>query len=176
MCDEFKLNTETTQKRRSLVFHSRRSLMRRDGVAAVEKENFQMEESDVTKKKGSNLDKHKETFDLVEYTNTLRIERRKWLRYYKERKSDRKQLEIERAYTIEHGPDFDLNLLSSSQKSFLLAAPNYEHIYKQNKKLLDITIKVSPLSQLIEKQKEQCISNLENRIHETTKTIIKLTP
>lgn len=72
------------------------------------------------------------------------------------------------------GQAFDINILTESDRTFLLTRPNYELICQNNQKTLDAALKISLLSQHIQKLNQKFMEKMENNISIATKNVIKL--
>lgn len=72
------------------------------------------------------------------------------------------------------GQVFDINILTESDRVFLLTRPDYEHICQNSRKTLDAALKISTLSQHIHKLNKKFMEKMENNISTATKNVIKL--
>jgi len=72
------------------------------------------------------------------------------------------------------GQVLDLNLLTESDRTFLLKRPNYEYICKNNEKLLDITLQISILSKIVQTLNQDFIERMQDNISKATKNLIKM--
>lgn len=72
------------------------------------------------------------------------------------------------------GQVLDINILTESERDFLLTRPNYEYICQNSQKILDATLKISTLSQHVHKLNQKFIEKMENNISTATKNVIKL--
>ncbi|XP_020300084.1 uncharacterized protein LOC109863861 [Pseudomyrmex gracilis] len=114
------------------------------------------------------------TFNLEEYIERLREERKNWQREYKDRRTQRKNLLKQKASLEGQGQIIDINALTERERNFLLTRPNYEHICKNSQKLLDTAIKLSTLGELVNTMHIRFMKKMENNILATTKSIIKM--
>ncbi|XP_050453289.1 uncharacterized protein LOC126852493 [Cataglyphis hispanica] len=115
-----------------------------------------------------------ETFNLKEYIEKLKQERKDWQKEYKNRKIQRKNLTKQKTSVAEQGQVFDINVLTESDRVFLLTCPDYEHICQNSRKTLDAALKISTLSQHIQKLNKKFMEKMENNISIVTKNVIKL--
>ena len=113
-----------------------------------------------------------EAFNLKEYIEKLRQERNDWQQEYRNRKTQRKNLTKQK--TSMEGQVLDINILTESERDFLLTRPNYEYICQNSQKILDATLKISTLSQHVHKLNQKFIEKMENNISTATKNVIKL--
>ncbi|XP_076232255.1 uncharacterized protein LOC143177879 [Calliopsis andreniformis] len=151
-------------KRRSSVFHSR--------TVALDKDKE--EEVDINADTGC-MSKmpEEECFGLEEYVNSLRKERKEWIETYKRRKLERKSLMKQKLRLEEQGQCLDLSILSDSDKAFVLACPNYQHLYENTRKLSEMVLKISVLSQVVYKLNQRFILQMERRLGKVTKKVIE---
>lgn len=115
-----------------------------------------------------------ETFNLEEYIEKLRQERKNWQQEYKDRRTQRKNLLKQKESLEEQGQIIDINALTEHERNFLLTRPNYEHICKNSQKLLDTAIKLSTLGELVNTLNTRFMKKMENNMLATTKNIIKM--
>jgi len=111
---------------------------------------------------------------LREYIEKLKHERKNWQEEYKKRKIKHRILTKEKANMEQQGQSLDINVLSESERTFLLKRPNYEYICKNTQKLLDIALKINILNQLIRKLNQTFMETMENNISKATTKIIKM--
>ncbi|XP_070165797.1 uncharacterized protein [Polyergus mexicanus] len=115
-----------------------------------------------------------EAFNLKEYIEKLKQERKDWQKEYKNRKIQRKNLTKQKTSVEGQGQIFDINILTESDRVFLSTRPNYEHICQNSRKTLDAALKISTLSQHIYKLNKKFMEKMENNISTATKNVIKL--
>lgn len=72
------------------------------------------------------------------------------------------------------GQVLDINILTEAERAFVLTRPNYEHIFKNSQKLLDLTLKISTLSQHVHKLNRKFMERMEGNISKATVNIIKI--
>ncbi|XP_072765556.1 uncharacterized protein [Anoplolepis gracilipes] len=113
-------------------------------------------------------------FNLKEYVEKLRQERKDWQKEYKNRKTQRKNLTKQKTSVEGQGQVLDINILTESDRSFLLTRPNYEYISQNSQKTLDAVLKISILSQHVHKLNQKFIEKMETNIYTATKNVIKL--
>lgn len=109
---------------------------------------------------------------MKDYIEKLRQERKDWQQEYRKRKTQRKNLTKQK--TNLNGQIFDINILTESERGFLLARPNYEHVCQNGQKILDAALKISTLSQHVHRLNQKFIEKMENNIYTATKNVIKL--
>lgn len=166
-------------KRRSLVFHSRAasSSEQEDTKGAEDAQETLQEEGPKDsdkKKREKKAEEEEEYFDLREYVAKLRRERRVWIETWKQRKAERKSLTAKKLSLEARGQSVDLNVLSDAERAFVLARPNYEQICESKEKLLAVAMKVATLNQLARKLNQRFISQMEEKLYDVTKRIIKI--
>ncbi|XP_017880677.1 uncharacterized protein LOC108625295 isoform X2 [Ceratina calcarata] len=155
--EESLINEPVVQKRRSSVFQS-----------------LQVAEDDRTVGNSSkNPQLQEETFNLEEYIICLRNERKEWLETLKERKRQRRGLMKKKLSVESQGQHLDYSVLTEHEKAFVSAKPNYHDIYKNYKKLSDISLKTQLLRSLVYKLNRNFILQMEGRLQGATKKIIK---
>lgn len=115
-----------------------------------------------------------ETFDLEEYIEKLKQERKDWLQEYKKRKIQRKNLTKQKAIAESQGQLLDVNILTEFERAFIKARPNYEYICKNSQKLSDVALKISTLSQLVHKLNQRFMEKMENNISRASRDIIEM--
>ncbi|XP_015596974.1 uncharacterized protein LOC107268571 [Cephus cinctus] len=116
-----------------------------------------------------------EAFNLQEYIQSLKQERKLWQEKLSSRKRQRKDLTKQKDNILRSGQDLDLNVLSESERSFLLARPNYEHICSNGIKLSDVTDKVVMLNKCVHRLNNIFIQMMEDKVKDVTITIIRET-
>lgn len=126
----------------------------------------------------SNVDQEEymdiKTFNLKEYIEKLRQERKDWQQEYKNRKNQRKTLIKRKANIQAQGQTLDMTVLTESERAFLVARPNYEHICGNSQRLLDVALKISTISQLVQSLNERFVDRMENNISIATRNIIEI--
>lgn len=113
-----------------------------------------------------------EASDLKDYIEKLRQERKEWQREYKKRKTQRKNLTKQKLSVEEQGQVLDLNILTESDRTFLLTRPNYEYICQNSQKTLNAALKISILSQHIHKLNQKFMEEMKSNIYTATKNVI----
>lgn len=114
-----------------------------------------------------------EVFNFEEYVNSLKNERKEWLETYKRRKRERRSLTKQKLRLENDGQPLDLNLLSDSEKAFLLARPNYQNICKNANKLSETALKISMLNDMVYEVNKRFILQMEERLRKIKKRIIE---
>lgn len=166
--DEECRSEKIVYKRRSLIFHSQISDQTKDNEGTPNRSRFspsKVNKEDIVEN---------ETFNLKKYIEKLRQERKDWQKEYRSRKTQRKNLAKQKASLETQGQAFDINILTESDRTFLLTRPNYELICQNNQKTLDAALKISLLSQHIQKLNQKFMEKMENNISIATKNVIKL--
>lgn len=115
-----------------------------------------------------------EAFNLKEYIEKLKHERKTWQEECKKRKIERRSLTKDKESIERQGQVLDLNILSESERTFLLKRPDYEYICKNNQKLVDVALKISTLNQLIHKLNQRFMEKMESNISKATSNVIKM--
>lgn len=72
------------------------------------------------------------------------------------------------------GQILDINVLTETERTFVLTRPNYEHICKNSQKLLDVALKLSTLSQHVQKLNRRFMERMESNVSKATVNIIKM--
>lgn len=116
----------------------------------------------------------KDVFNLKEYIEKLKQEKKDWQEEYKNRKSQCRNMIKQKTSMETQGQVLDLNLLTKSDRTFLLERPNYEYICKNNQKLLDMILKISTLSEHVHKLNQKFMEKMEDNMSEATKNLIKM--
>ncbi|XP_029160382.1 uncharacterized protein LOC114932387 [Nylanderia fulva] len=168
--DEGCQSEKTVYKRRSSIFHTR--IITCDQTEGNEGTPNRNRFSSSKVNEECIAQKDVEAFNLKEYIEKLKQERKDWQQEYRERKTQRKNLTKQK--NSMKGQVFDENLLTESERDFLLSRPNYEHIYQNNQKIVDAALKISTLSQHVHRLNQKFIEKMENNISTATKNIIKL--
>ncbi|XP_076276554.1 uncharacterized protein LOC143207221 [Lasioglossum baleicum] len=162
------LNHDTAvQKRRSSVFYNR--------VIAFdqyEEDEKSLDNNDV--KACVSETPQVEAFDLEQYICSLKNERTEWLKTLKQRRAERKSLTKQKLRLENEGQPVDLTALTDSEKAFVVARPNYQNIWKKNKKLRETTSKVLILNQMVYKLNQRFIFKMEKRLSKCTGKIIEM--
>ncbi|XP_078045127.1 uncharacterized protein LOC144474286 [Augochlora pura] len=163
---EMPLNKEKViHKRRSSVFQSR----------IVDFDQCEENEKSIDKKHSPSKTSQVEEFDLKQYIRNLENERKEWISMLKQRKSERKRLMNQKLRLESQRQPFDLNALTDSERAFVMARPNYQHIYENNKKLQETAVKVSILNQIVYRVNQKFISKMEVGLCKMTENIIQKT-
>lgn len=115
-----------------------------------------------------------ETSNLKEYVEKLRQERKDWQQEYKNRKVQRRNLTKQKASVEGQGQVLNINILTETERTFILTRPNYEHICKNSQKLLDMALKISMLNQHVYKLNRRFMEQIEGNIAKATANIIKI--
>ncbi|KYN06698.1 hypothetical protein ALC62_02356 [Cyphomyrmex costatus] len=165
------VSESTIHKRRSSIFHSRISIAR----------DHQQDDNEVTingnrpdqKEEECNV-KNVKAFNLKEYTDKLKQERKDWQQEYRNRKVQRRNLTKQKLRTEGQGQILDINVLTEAERAFVLTRPNYEHICKNSQKLLNMALKISMLSQHVHKLNQRFMERMEGNISKATVNIIKI--
>ncbi|XP_071856728.1 uncharacterized protein [Bombus fervidus] len=164
--------TKTVHKRRSSVFQSRTITFNEyEGTQCVEDEKT-VDAEDVIKCV-SKISPEK-PIDLEEYIINLRNERKEWIETLKQRKVQRKNLAKQKLYSENGGQLLDLNVLAEYEKAFVTARPNYQHIYRNYKKLSDVVAKTSVLYNLTYKLNQRFVRQMERRLCKVNDKIIEI--
>lgn len=116
----------------------------------------------------------KEFSNLKEYIEKLKQEKQDWQQEYKNRKSQTRNLTKQKTSMETQGQVLDLNLLTESDRAFLLERPNYEYICRNTQKLLDMTLEISTLSQIVHKFNEKFMEKIQDSMDKATKSLIKM--
>lgn len=119
-------------------------------------------------------DTNVETFNLKEYVGKLKQERKDWQQEYKNRKIRRKNLAKQKINLEKQGQPLDINILTESERVFLMSRPNYEHMCKSSKNLSNMALKISILNQLVCKLNKQFMKKMEDNISRATRDVIKM--
>ena len=126
-------------------------------------------------KENSGMDPEiKEPFDLRGYIDSLKHEKKSWHDFYQELKVRNRKLVKKKALIEQNGQDVDLSVLSESERNFIEARPNYEHIVKSSKTLVDMAVKVAVLNQQCNNLNKRFKSKLEGRIQDATAKVISM--
>jgi len=170
--EEFKFE-KTIHKRRSSIF--RRCTLTHDHnkdinevIANEDKLTPNKNEEEYNAKNGV------EAFSLKEYIDKLRQERKNWQQEYRNRKTQRKNLTKQKTNVEGQEQVLDINILKESERAFVLTRPNYEHLCKNSQKLLDMALKISILSQHVNKLNRRFMERMEGNISKATVNIIKI--
>ena len=115
-----------------------------------------------------------EPFDLRAYIDSLKREKKAWNEVLQERRNQYRDLVTKKAMVENNGQEIDLSVLTESERNFIEARPNYEHIVKSSKALVDMAVKVTILNQHCTQLKERFLENMEKKIKEATKKIISM--
>ena len=115
-----------------------------------------------------------EPFNLDKYIINLKNERKEWIETLKQRKAQRKILTKQKLCIENQGQVIDLNVLTESERAFVMARPNFQEICKNHKKILDVTLKVSELRSIVHKLNEKFILQMEERLQKLTDKIIEI--
>ncbi|XP_012531070.1 uncharacterized protein LOC105833687 isoform X1 [Monomorium pharaonis] len=172
--EEFK-SESTIHKRKSLVFHTRFSVAR-DHDKDVNDEvitngnRFASNKDEET----CNTKNDIEAFNLKEYIEKLKQERKDWQQEYRKRKTQRRNLIKQKISMEEQGQILDINVLTETERTFVLTRPNYEHICKNSKKLQDVALRISTLSQNVHKLNRRFMERMESNIAKATVQVIKI--
>ncbi|KYN27600.1 PREDICTED: uncharacterized protein LOC108771137 [Trachymyrmex cornetzi] len=169
--EDFK-SEKTIHKRRSSVFHARFSIAcdhKKDDNGVITNRNRPNQ-----KEKECNAKDTVEAFNLREYIDKLRQERKDWQQEYRNRKTQRKNLTKQKTSTERQGQNLDINVLTEAERAFVFTRPNYEHICKNSQKLLDVALKISKLSQHVHKLNEKFMERMKNNISKATVNVIEI--
>lgn len=170
-------------KRRSLVFQTRRSSTHTEADGGKEprdekeaKVRAEVDEDSRRKDEEEGRDENleEERFELADYVERLRRERKLWIETWRQRKAERKILTGRKSSAEARGQCFEVNVLSDSQRAFVLARPNYEEISQDRRKLIAVAMKVAALNRLARKLNQRFISQMEEKLYDVTKRIIKM--
>ncbi|XP_031844325.1 uncharacterized protein LOC116432101 [Nomia melanderi] len=115
-----------------------------------------------------------ETFNLEQYICSLKNERKEWIETFRQRKTERKCLTKKKLLLESQGQPVDLTTLTDSEEAFVMARPNYQSICKNNKRLTEMTLKVSMLNHRAHKLNQRFITQMEKRLSKITKTIMEM--
>ncbi|EZA48884.1 hypothetical protein DMN91_005698 [Ooceraea biroi] len=173
-CDEEHKPEKTVYKRRSSIFHTQSITCDEASAGAGEIINGKRKFTPEENKGDLNVQNDVDTFNLKEYTKKLKDERTNWQEEYRRRKIERRDLAKEKASMEEEGQTLDINILSESERTFLLKRPNYEYFCKNNQKLLDVALKISMLNQLVRKLNQRFMEKMEDNISQSTRSIIEM--
>ncbi|XP_033326777.1 uncharacterized protein LOC117220676 [Megalopta genalis] len=166
---EIPLNSDRViHKRRSSVFQSRIV----DFDQCEENQNS-MDNDDMKHYASKTL--QEDDFDFEQYIHNLKNERKQWITMLKQRKSERKRLLNQKLRLESQRQPFDLTVLTDSERAFVLARPNYQNIYENNKKLREKTVKLSILNQMVYRVNQKFISRMEVGLRKITEKIIEKT-
>ncbi|XP_014601667.1 PREDICTED: uncharacterized protein LOC106785573 [Polistes canadensis] len=174
--DTEEISDKVTCKRRSLVFHSRTSKLFIDEELNEVRnlENDDLLSDNKCKRQRVKDITGKESFNLQEYINDLKQERKLWQLKLKERKSKRRILTKQKSALENLGQNLDYKALSDSERSFLLAKPNYDYIYENSQKLSNRSLKVILLNELMFKLNDKFIIRMQEKLDKITKKIIEI--
>ncbi|KYN35858.1 hypothetical protein ALC56_09649 [Trachymyrmex septentrionalis] len=163
---------KTVYKRRSSVFHARFSIThdhQKDDNGVIINGNGPNQ-----KEKECNAKDAVEVFNLKEYIEKLRQERKDWQQEYRNRKAQWKNLTKQKTSLEGQGQVLDINVLTEAERAFVLTRPNYEHICKNSQKLLDVAVKISKLSQHVHKLNEKFMERMKDNISKATANVIEI--
>lgn len=111
---------------------------------------------------------------MEQYICRLRNERKEWIETFRQRKAERKSLTKKKLRLESQGQPVDLTVLTDSEEAFVMARPNYQSICKNNKRLTEMTLKVSILNQTVYKLNQRFISQMEKRVGKITEKIMEM--
>ncbi|XP_071560294.1 uncharacterized protein [Temnothorax nylanderi] len=172
--EEFK-SERTVRKRRSSVFQTRTVTRdHNEGVNDVTINGSRLTADPNKDEEECNAKDNVETFNLKEYVEKLRQERKDWQQEYKSRKAQRKNLTKQKASVEGQGQILDINVLTAAERTFVLTRPNYEHICKNSQKLLDVALKMSTLGQHVHRLNRRFMERMESNISKATVNVIKI--
>jgi len=153
---------KSTYKRRSSVFlHVPRNI-----------EDSLNDEDEERKSRSDKTDD--KDFDLPVYINKLRNERKAWKETLRMRKSKRRNLQKQKTNLQRREVDLDINILSETERSFLLARPSYERICKNIKTLADAAAKIVTLNRQIDNLNDKLALKVEEKLQDATRNLIKM--
>ena len=158
-------------KRRSSIFRGRTSVFDDDKSTQLTRSD-KCADADAGAERASEA-LHEEAFNLKEYINALRNEREEWIRTFRRRKAERKSLTKHKLRLESEGQPLDVNILSDSERTFVIARPDYQNICKSNKRLSERTLRVSVLNQLTNALNQRFIFRMEKRLGKVTKKVIQ---
>ncbi|XP_012228479.1 uncharacterized protein [Linepithema humile] len=154
-------------KRRSSIFYTRIIMCDQD-----EDNKTIANENDIPSKE-EECNMKKEVL-MKEYIEKLTQEKKDWQQEYKNRKSQCRNLIKQKTSMETQGQALDLNLLTESDRAFLLERPNYEYICRNNQKLLDMTLKISVLSEIVHKFNLKFMEKMQDNMSKAIKNLIKM--
>ncbi|XP_014476712.1 PREDICTED: uncharacterized protein LOC106745533 [Dinoponera quadriceps] len=170
-CLDEERKSEKIVKRRSSVFRRQSVLFDRQesgheilnsGIGFVSGKNKEDAQADA------------ETFNLEKYIEKLKQERKDWLQEYRNRRIQRKNLTKQKAIVEKQRQLLDMNILTDSERAFVKARPNYEYICNNSRKLPDLALRISMLSQLVCKLDKRFMEKMESNISRATKKLIEM--
>ncbi|KAG7197867.1 hypothetical protein KM043_001678 [Ampulex compressa] len=165
---------KVSYKRRSSIFQTRVINFKRCAEEDAESDENLREKLESREEYILDEVKEQGTFNLSQYVESLRKERKLWQERWKERKSQRRNLVKQKARMEEEGQSLDLNLLSDAERVFVASRPNYEHIHKNTKRLTNVASKIIILNQLVQRLNQRFTSKLEEETYNFTRQIIKI--
>ncbi|XP_032672828.1 uncharacterized protein LOC116844852 [Odontomachus brunneus] len=179
MADVSQVSHLDEEYRSAKIIHKRRSsIFCRQNITFNQQENDNKITTNKTELASNEYEEDTQTgvesFDLEKYIEKLKQERKDWQQEYKKRKSQRKNLTKQKAIAESQGQLLDLNILTKSERAFIRARPNYEYICKNSQKLSDVALKISTLSQVVNKLNQRFMEKMENNISRASRDIIEM--
>ena len=157
-------------KRRSSIFQGRTSVFDKDKSTQLTSDKCAV--TDAGAEQASEA-LQEDAFNLEEYINGLKNEREEWIRTLRRRKAEQKSLTKHKLRLESEGQPLDLNILPDSEKTFVIARPDYQHICKSNKRLSETTLRVSVLNRMANALNQRFIFQMEKRLGKVTEKVIR---
>ncbi|XP_011879632.1 PREDICTED: uncharacterized protein LOC105568517 [Vollenhovia emeryi] len=167
--DEELKSERTVRKRRSLIFQARaKTCERNEGEVTIN-------ESDPTSKDEDERDAKDgaEVFNMTEYLEKLRQERKDWQEEYRNRKAQRRNLAKQKASVERLGQVVDIDAVEEDARDFISMRPNYEQISENREKMLDLMVKIYTFHRLTKKLNQRFTERIERSISKATGNMIK---
>ncbi|XP_076673677.1 uncharacterized protein LOC143371912 [Andrena cerasifolii] len=158
-------------KRRSSIFRGRTIVFDEDKGTQLTRSD-KCTDTDAGAERASEASQE-EAFNLEEYINGLRNEREEWIGTFRRRKAEQKSLTKHKLRLESEGQPLDVNILSDSERTFVIARPDYQNICKSNKRLSERTLRVSVLNQMTNALNQRFILQMEKRLGKVTKKVIQ---
>lgn len=109
---------------------------------------------------------------MQKYINDLKQERKEWKRTFRQRERQHKALLKQTTNMHQREQELDLNVLSESERSFLLSRPNYEHIYEKAKKLGLMALETKLLNEHVMHLHKQHMLRAQKKLDDLTTRVI----
>ena len=158
-------------KRRSSIFQGRTSVFDKDKSTQLTRSD-KCADTDAGAERASEA-LQEEAFNLEEYINGLKNEREEWIRTFRKRKADQKSLTKHKLRLESEGQPSDMNILLDSERTFVIARPDYQHVCKSNRRLSERTLRVSVLNRMANALNQRFIFQMEKRLGKVTEKVIQ---
>ncbi|XP_046739726.1 uncharacterized protein LOC124407535 [Diprion similis] len=113
-------------------------------------------------------------FDIEKYIADLEEERKIWKQTLLDRKRQHKSISKQTSNLQRCEQDLDLNVLSESERTFLLVRPNYEHICEKAKKLRIMAAETRIFCNQMTHLHNQCMLRARRKLDALTTKIIDM--